>query len=575
MTYYSYPYGSTPRRARKKSNTGKIFGLLLLLGIIVCGGYFAYTKLKPLIPNIEIPVLSPTVTVYPAENVLPAWRTTIEATVTGNNNHEVTTEANSADITIVTSIDEKQTLETEGKACEILYQIDYFPVMRFATLQDNITLSKLQAVSAGTDTSYTFITIPEFSEGVKQALNISTYAAGSTVSTKEQLITALEGSKTAISMVPVSWLEPRMKLLEVDNVFPLDQEGMFRTSAFMCMDSGKIDDSVAVALRTVAKDDSLSQTSVATVIQTGVTAMGRNLVIKAKATKDYDWFAHDIGAFLSNADLTHTSNEVSFAEDCTQVKGTMRFCAIPETMATLTASGIDLVELTGNHNNDWSRTDDTDTINMYKAANIAYFGGGLNLEDARKPYITEIKGTTIGFLGYNYYDPIVAKNSVPVANSTGPGANPYDEDQVKADIEALRPQVDILVVDFQFQECWCYSEGNTTCYRGDAVPNQESVFQQAVEWGADIVVGTQAHQPQGFEMRADGAIFYGLGNLYFDQTVYTGTKEEEIIKHYFYNGQHLTTRVYTAFYDKDYQPYLTTGTTRENFLKKLFKASGF
>jgi poly-gamma-glutamate synthesis protein (capsule biosynthesis protein) len=238
-------------------------------------------------------------------------------------------------------------------------------------------------------------------------------------------------------------------------------------------------------------------------------------------------------------------------------------------------SGIDLVELTGNHNNDWSRASDTYTINLYKQNNMAYFGGGLNLEDARKPYITEIKGTRIGFLGYNYYDAIVSKNSIPLASSSQPGANPYDEEQVEADIKALESQVDIIVVDIQFQECWCYSEGNTTCYRPNAVPNQEKVFQQAIEWGADIVVGTQAHQPQGFEMRADGAIFYGLGNLYFDQTVYTGTKEEEILKHYFYNGAHLTTRVYTAFYDKDYQPYLTSGDSRTNFLKKVFKASGY
>lgn len=569
MAYYTYPYSS---RRKKSSPAGKLLAWVILISVIGGGLYFAYTKLKPILPKINIPIITTTTTVYTDALVLPSWQTEITSAIDAAGNYETTTEAENAAITISPTPNEEN-----GKTCELLYQIDYFPVMRFATLEDNITLTKLKGVINGTDSSYKYIGVGTFSEPLKTTLEIDVVLPDTTVSTKEQLITALEGSKTAISMVPVSWLEPRMKILEVDGVFPLDAEGMFRISGYLC--AKDMENSIAVALKTKAEElnaiDSISEDNVATVIQTGVTAMGRNLVLKANSTKDYDWFAKNIGAFLSDADLTHTSNEVSFAEDCTQAKGTMRFCALPETIATLTTSGIDLVELTGNHNNDWNRTNNTNTINMYKDAGISYFGGGLNLEDARKPYITEIKGTRIGFLGYNYYDPIVAKNSVPVANSTQPGANPYDEDQVKADIEALESQVDIIVVDFQFQECWCYSEGNTTCYKPNAVPNQQSVFRQAVEWGADIVVGTQAHQPQGFEMRSDGAIFYGLGNLYFDQTVYTGTKEEEIIKHYFYNGQHLTTRVYTAYYDKNYQPYLTTGTDRTSLLTKLFKASGW
>lgn len=85
------------------------------------------------------------------------------------------------------------------------------------------------------------------------------------------------------------------------------------------------------------------------------------------------------------------------------------------------------------------------------------------------------------------------------------------------------------------------------------------MFRDLRDWGADIVVGTQAHQPPGFEMSEKSAIFYGLGGLYFDQIVYVGTREEVIIKHYFHYGQHLTTRVYTAMYDSDYVPYLLEG----------------
>lgn len=543
---------------------------MVFAAIITIGGYFVHNALKSVFPKFNIPILSSSKTVGVEEGVASAWKTLAETEISQNSNYKLSDTVDNTDIQIVSSSTAVQNAQANGKVCEPLYQTDYFPVMRFATINDGISLDKLKKIVAGTDDDYSLVLPEEFSEGVLNALDITTIVSDLAPSTKEQVISYLNADKTAVSLVPTSWLEPRMKILEIDGVFPLEVDGMFRVEGYICAKEGDLDDPVAVALKTAANIDIVDKDNVATVIQTGVAAMGRNIVTKIKSTGDPAWVARKIGSFLADADLTHTSNEVSFADNCTQAKGTMRFCALPSSIAALKESGIDLIELTGNHNNDWGRSANTNTINLYKESNIAYFGGGLDLEDARKPYITEVKGTKLGFLGYNYYDSIVSRNTVPLANSTGPGANPYDSAQVKADIEALRAEVDIIVVDFQFQECWCYSQGNTVCYRNNAVPNQEKVFRQAVEWGADIVVGTQAHQPQGFEMRSDGAIFYGLGNLFFDQTVYTGTKEELIIKHYFYSGNHLTTRVYTAFYDKDYQPYLTTGTERETLLAKVF-----
>jgi poly-gamma-glutamate capsule biosynthesis protein CapA/YwtB (metallophosphatase superfamily) len=293
--------------------------------------------------------------------------------------------------------------------------------------------------------------------------------------------------------------------------------------------------------------------TVAKVNMTGVTAMGRRVIEAMNDRNDYDYPAEKIGGFLSDADLTHTSNEVSFVDGCSVYTG-LRFCSRPEAIATLKAIGVDLIELTGNHNNDFGSTNNTKTIELYKSEGIEYFGGGLNSEDASKPYITEIDGNKIGFLGYNYYDAIVTRGTNALAGSNKAGANPYSESKMKSDIESIRDEVDVIIVDLQFQECYSYPPGDVIypiCYK--PISNQTSTFRKAIDFGADIVIGTQAHQPQTYELYKDGVIFYGLGNLFFDQSMWIGTRQGMILTHYFKDGQLIQTKITPTIYDSSLQ----------------------
>lgn len=91
---------------------------------------------------------------------------------------------------------------------------------------------------------------------------------------------------------------------------------------------------------------------------------------------------------MSDADLTHVSNEVSFRDDCSY--SNTAFCSDPRFIETLKDSGVDLVELTGNHNNDVGSQYNTNTINLYRSLGWNVFGGGLNTEDAAK-FLLQIK----------------------------------------------------------------------------------------------------------------------------------------------------------------------------------------
>lgn len=301
------------------------------------------------------------------------------------------------------------------------------------------------------------------------------------------------------------------------------------------------------------RDNSFDANSVAKINMTGVTAMARRVAQAMVSRNDFDYPAEKIASFLTDADLTHTSNEISFVPGCSTYSG-LRFCSRPESIETLKAIGADLIELTGNHNNDFGSTYNTETIEVYKEEGMGYFGGGLNSEDAARPFIKEIDGTSIGFLGYNYYDAIVAGGTNALAGANKAGANPYSENRMKEDIEDLKERVDVVIVDFQFQECYSYPSGDVIypiCYK--PINNQASTFRKAIDYGADIVVGTQAHQPQTYELYNDGVIFYGLGNLFFDQSMWIGTRQGIILTHYFIGGQLIQTKITPTMYDSSLQ----------------------
>ena len=90
-----------------------------------------------------------------------------------------------------------------------------------------------------------------------------------------------------------------------------------------------------------------------------------------------------------------------------------------------------------------------------------------------------------------------------------------------------------------------------------------------IELGADMVVGTSAHQPQTFELYGDGVIYYGLGNLFFDQAWWPGTTRSLILSHYFYNGKLLQTKLVPTVYDQSLQTELLDAETAKWFLDRL------
>ena len=389
-----------------------------------------------------------------------------------------------------------------------------------------------------------------------------------------ELISTLKKSDSNIGLVEFKDLSSSLKVLSVDGNYYLDDNaGSVPIRFYATMDNQEDSFILAVMKGNLASyGDDWSKESLAKINMAGVVAISRALAYKIDSLKNYDYPAEKLGSFLADADLTHISNEVSFSDTCKVYSG-MRFCSNTKYFETLTASGVDIVELTGNHNNDFGSSNNAKSIQMYKDAGMRYFGGGLNKDDASKILYEEIKGTKIAFLGYNYYDSMLKTGAIAWGSTAG--ANSYTEAKMKENIEEARENADIVIVDFQFQECYSYPSSDVVypiCYKPLSSPDQKGTFRKAIDFGADIVIGTQAHQPQTYEVYGDGIIYYGLGNLYFDQKHWIGTRQAMILTHYFYDGKHVQTKLTPIYMDNSLQPEFATKSEADQLLKSLKQA---
>lgn len=302
---------------------------------------------------------------------------------------------------------------------------------------------------------------------------------------------------------------------------------------------------------------------VLTFAQTGVTALSRGMTRKLAQVGDAKFFTENIGEYLSHFDLTHTSNESSFSTAAHD----RNICSKPEMIDVITSSGIDIIELTGNHNQDCGDQAAVETIDLYQNLGIKTVGGGKTADQAAIPLEISDKGANITMLGYNY-------STGGYTTDGTPGANLYTEEKAQVDITAAKERGDFIIVDVQFFECNSYvntSEDTTCDYANSSAGDQIGFFRHLIDLGADVVVGTSAHQPQTFELYKDGAIYYGIGNLFFDQYWWPGTTRSIILVHYFLNGQFVQTRLVPTVYDQTYQTKLMGTQDAEAFLARLVK----
>lgn len=293
---------------------------------------------------------------------------------------------------------------------------------------------------------------------------------------------------------------------------------------------------------------------------TGVTAITRNTGLAADA-KGPDFLIEKVKSHFQNSDLVHISNEVSFDPKCVYIKYDPRykFCTKERDFKTLLDLNTDIVELTGNHNKDFGATPYKLTYDWYKKNGMKTFGGGLNEQQANTPLIIDLKdGKKMAFIGYNQTCPI----GECAQGTTKSGANRYNREKARKLLQDLKKnkKIDLVFASVQFTEVDSYKPHG----------KQIKISYDLLNFGADVVYGSQAHQVQEIEFYKGKPLFHGLGNFLFDQIHRVGVRRGYFLHHYIYDGKVVQSVPVYTWISNERRPVIATKAQADAIKKLIF-----
>jgi capsule synthesis protein PGA_cap len=368
----------------------------------------------------------------------------------------------------------------------------------------------------------------------------------------DQLLDTAWSELGSWGIVPFESLEPRWKVLSIDGQSPIHKK--FDISKY--------------PLRVNSDSSNYDPSKMTTVLMTGITALVRATAYTMER-KSVTYPGEKIRDLMREADITHVANHVPFSTGCTFPKpdqGRLVFCSDPKYIDLFADVGVDLVELTGHHFEDYGAKATLETLEIYKAHNIVYFGGGADKQDAIKPALFEDHGNKIAFIGCNRLD----TGHLPTATDTRPGAAPCDYPYLEQKIGALRTDGYVVIATMHWNQSYDYRPA----------PQQIKDFRFLADSGASLVLGSQAHYAQTMEFYNNIFIHYGQGNLFFDQMgdkdwMPKGIRREFLDRYVIYNGKLISIELITAMLEDYSRPRLMTEFERDGFLQEYFNYSGW
>ena len=245
------------------------------------------------------------------------------------------------------------------------------------------------------------------------------------------------------------------------------------------------------------------------------------------ADKGMEWCFEKIREPFETDDLSTVNLEVVLQKGSKgHEKGKQfTFRGDPSYTDILSAASIEHVNLANNHYIDFGRPGRASTVEALEAGGIAYSGYTYR-------YVTEIRGHRIGFGGCRE---TVWRQKPEV---------------MREDLRALREAGCEVIV----YSCHWGKE-----YAARHNERQEKMAREAIDGGADLVIGTHPHVVQGIDAQDGAVILYSLGNLVFGGThqmkTFDGLLAQAVLR---FDGQGYAGAALRLL------PVLTSGSAPEN-----------
>jgi poly-gamma-glutamate synthesis protein (capsule biosynthesis protein) len=215
----------------------------------------------------------------------------------------------------------------------------------------------------------------------------------------------------------------------------------------------------------------------------------------------------EVSALLADADLSVANLECVVANSGSRYPKKFTFRAHPRVLPVL-ARHFGAVSLANNHSGDFGHDAFREQLGLLKRQKLPYFGGGVNIREARAPLVVERNGLHIALLGYDDYYPREFE-----AGMDSPGVAWAVEEQMVEDVRAARTRhhADLVIAYLH----WGWEEY-------PACDRQKELAHLLIDEGADLVVGAHPHVTQEVEFYRGKLIAYSLGNFLFE-----GFRKEE------------------------------------------------
>ncbi len=449
----------------------------------------------------------------------------------------------------------------------------YALVAPFPTVRDGVTLDELQRAwtegptAAPAPFSGTPLLMEESTLAAFTALWDEPAPGAVRVISADKLLDEAWTNLPSWAILPFEELQPKWKVLTVDGQSPIRKGfelARYPLVVNFALQSVNSNQRLTVSVQPSNYDPS----KLTTIIMTGITAFVRATAYTMEI-KGVLYPGEKIRDLMREADIAHVANHVPFSTGCAFPKPdqvALVFCSNPKYIDLLTDIGTDLVELTGHHFEDYGPAATLETLAIYKANNIVYFGGGANKQDAIKPALFENHGNKIAFIGCNRLD----TGGPATATDTLPGAAPCDYPYLKQEIGQLRAEGYVVIATMHWNQTYDYRPN----------PQQITDFRFLVDAGASLVQGSQAHYAQTMEFYNGIFIHYGQGNLFFDQMgdqdwMPKGIRREFLDRYVVYDGKLISVELLTAMLEDYSRPRLMTEQERAGFLQEYFYKSGW
>lgn len=183
------------------------------------------------------------------------------------------------------------------------------------------------------------------------------------------------------------------------------------------------------------------------------------------------------------------------------------------TVKGLRQQGFDLLCLANNHIYDYGTEGLKKTIELASEEGLDTLGAGMNFEEAYTPLIKKINNITVGFINACEAQFGVLDYFSNVNQSGYAWINHREVDNL---VIKLKEICDFVIV---------FSHAGLEHYN---IPQKEwrNRYKQLCDLGADLIVGSHPHVPQGYEKHNSSYIFYSLGNFYFDSENYIHKRDD-------------------------------------------------